>query len=182
MGGGPDPVVLGALLGVVCKSFAGPTSGAWLTVRSVSGFAGDARLLRVALRDRLAKAFDRSGIHALLAEVLAGDVDVGPLPRARQRDVGALAVGLPAAGEHERRDRPCGPGPCRRAGRRRGGVRRAPRRPTLTSRSCAPLVWIETLCSVVDLNDAAERAVLDARLARLVDRAVKITSSPAASP
>ncbi|HXN36654.1 MAG TPA: hypothetical protein VN892_01330 [Solirubrobacteraceae bacterium] len=38
----------------------------------------------------------------MLAEVLARGIQVGAIPRAGERHVGALAVGLPAAGQHER--------------------------------------------------------------------------------
>jgi hypothetical protein len=47
----------------------------------------------------LGEAFDRAGVHSLLAEVLAGDVDLCLLARTADGDVGVLLVGLPAAGE-----------------------------------------------------------------------------------
>src|SRR5580704_8543264 len=65
----------------------------------LGGGGGDACLLGVAFVHPLGEALDRSGVHPLLAEVLAGDVDVGALPGAAHRDVGVLPVGLPAAHE-----------------------------------------------------------------------------------
>ncbi len=47
----------------------------------------------------LGESFDCAGVDALLAEVLAGDVDVGLLSGSGDGDVYVLLVGLPAAGE-----------------------------------------------------------------------------------
>ena len=102
----------------------------------------DARLLGAALGHRLAESLDGASMHPLLAEVLAGDVDVSPLLRARERDVCVLAVGLPATGEHERA--------IDRAALRLVDVLRVGKaqfrelaRIEFTSRSCGPFVWIE---------------------------------------
>ena len=65
-------------------------------------FAGDRRLLCAAVLHAVGEAFDRAGVHALLAEVLAGDVELGLLARAAERDVGVLVVGMPGAGEDAR--------------------------------------------------------------------------------
>ena len=47
----------------------------------------------------LGEAFGCARVEALLAEVLAGDVDLGLLAGAADGDVGVLLVGLPAADE-----------------------------------------------------------------------------------
>jgi hypothetical protein len=63
---------------------------------------GNARLLRLAAAHPLAEPFDRAGIHPLLTKVLSGNVDLCLLAGAAERDVGVLAVGLPATGEDAR--------------------------------------------------------------------------------
>ena len=139
--------------------------------------------LGVALGHRGREALDRASVHALLAEVLAGDVDVGALARAAEGYVGTLAVGLPAAGEHVARARRQALGLVDVLRVARGAGRRTPLVSSFTSRSLAPRVWIVSLPSLLACGDRAEGAVLDALLARADSRAaVKITSSPAARP
>ena len=68
-------------------------------ILALGDLLGDRGFLRVALLHALGEAFDCAGVEALLAEVLAADVDLGCLSGAGAGDVGALTVGLPAAGQ-----------------------------------------------------------------------------------
>lgn len=63
------------------------------------GLLGDCRLLSAAALDSLCEAFERADIHALLAEILSGDIHLGLLPGAADGNVRVLPVGLPPAGE-----------------------------------------------------------------------------------
>ena len=62
----------------------------------------NARLLGATATNALREAFDRPGIQASLAKILSRHVDLGLLPGTADRDVGVLAVSLPAAGEDAR--------------------------------------------------------------------------------
>lgn len=57
----------------------------------------DRGLLGAALAHAVGEAFDGVGVEALLAEILAGEVDLGLLSCAADGDISVLAVGLPAA-------------------------------------------------------------------------------------
>src|ERR1700744_4939730 len=62
----------------------------------------DACVLGVAPSDDFGEPVDRRLVGVVFADVGAGEVNVGALSSAAEGDVGALAVGLPAAGEDER--------------------------------------------------------------------------------
>jgi hypothetical protein len=62
----------------------------------------DCRFLCSGVLYSFGEAFDCAGVEVLLAEVLAGEVDLCLLACAADGDVGVLAVGLPAAGEDAR--------------------------------------------------------------------------------